>query len=222
MIVLIFDVETTGLLPKNNTDSPVYITQLSFAMYDAKKNRLIKTYNAYINIPEEVPISNKITELTGIDRKKLSSEGIDIIDVLETFYDAYCRADIIVAHNLDFDSKVMEIEANRNYDRLTNKELAPYIVWMFDSIYKKLTNLVMKCTMKMSKELCNIQRVNSRGPYIKFPTLCELYEKLFHTKPENLHNSMIDVLACLRCYLKLDHNIDMSDCDFSYYIEKAL
>ena len=224
MNVLIFDVETTGLVPKTTKDPPVYITQLSFALYDVMNDRLIKTYNEFINIPEHIPISEKITQITGIDREKLSSEGVDIIDVLEKFYDAYCRADIVVAHNLDFDSKVMEIEANRNYERLKNKnkELAPYIVWMFDNICTKLTNIEMKCTMKLSKELCNIERVNSRGPYIKFPTLCELYEKLFHTKPENLHNSMVDVLVCLRCYLKMEHSIDMSDEDFHSYIKMTL
>jgi DNA polymerase-3 subunit alpha len=171
-----------------------------------------------------VTISEKVTQITGIDREKLNAEGVDIIDVLEQFYHAYCRADIIVAHNFDFDSKVIEIEANRNYERMENKnkELAPHIVWMFDPIYQKLTNIVMKCTMKMSKELCNIERVNSRGTYIKFPTLCELYEKLFHTKPENLHNSMMDVLVCLRCYLKMEHNIEISDGDFYYYISRLV
>jgi len=222
MIVLIFDVETTGLLPKTNTDPPVYITQLSLALYDVKNNQLLKTYNAFVKIPEDVTISDKVTQITGIDRAKLNAEGVDIVDVLERFYDAYSRANIMVAHNLDFDSKVIEIEANRNYDRLLNKETAPHIVWMFDSMYATLTNVVMKCTMKMSKELCNIERVNSRGPYIKFPTLCELYEKLFHTKPENLHNSMMDVLVCLRCYLKMEHNIDISDGDFYSYIKVAL
>jgi len=224
MNVLIFDVETTGLLPKTIADPPVYITQLSFALYDIRNHHLLKTYNAYIDIPEHVTISEKITQITGIDREKLLSEGMDIVDVLEQFYDAYCRADIVVAHNLDFDSKVMEIEANRNYERLKtkNKETAPHIVWMFDSIYTKLTNIEMKCTMKMSKALCNIERVNSRGTYIKFPTLCELYEKLFHTKPENLHNSMIDVLVCLRCYLKMEHNIDLSDGDFYSCVKNVL
>jgi DNA polymerase III epsilon subunit-like protein len=224
MNALIFDVETTGLLPKTELDPPVYITQLSFALYDLSNKELLKTYNAYIKIPEHVTISEKVTQITGIDREKLDAEGVDIIDVLVIFYDAYCEADIVVAHNLDFDSKVMEIEANRNYERLKieNYESAPHIVWMFDSMYAKLTNIEMKCTMKMSKALCNIERVNSRGTYIKFPTLCELYEKLFHTKPENLHNSMIDVLVCLRCYLKLDHNIDISDGDFYSYIKVAL
>jgi DNA polymerase III epsilon subunit-like protein len=222
MYALIFDVETTGLIPKNKTDPPVYITQLSFALYDVNNRQLIKTYNAYINIPKHVSIHPKITQLTGIDREKLNNEGVDIVEALEAFYDAYIRVDIIVAHNLEFDSKVMEIESNRNYERFIDKEKAPHIVWMFDSIYMKLQNVEMKCTMMLSKELCNIERINSRGPYIKFPSLCEMYEKLFHTKPENLHNSMIDVLVCLRCYLKMEHNQTITDEEFSSYLSTVL
>jgi DNA polymerase-3 subunit alpha len=222
MNVLIFDVETTGLLPKTKDDPQVYITQLSFALYDTKNNRLIKTYNAFINIPEDVVISEKITQITGIDREKLNKDGIDIVEALEVFFDAYSRADVIVAHNLDFDSKVMEVEAARNYERFTNRETAPFIVWMFDSIYNKLFDIQMKCSMKMSIDLCNIQKKNSFGTYKKYPTLCELYETLFHTKPENLHNSMMDVIVCLRCYLKMDYNIDISESDFSSFIARAI
>ena len=222
MNVLIFDVETTGLLPKTKHDPQVYITQLSFALYDTKNNRLIKTYNAFINIPEDVVISEKITQITGIDREKLNKDGIDIVEALEVFFDAYSRADVIVAHNLEFDSKIMEIEAARNYERFTNREIAPFIVWMFDSIYNKLYDIQMKCSMKMSIDLCNIQKKNSFGTYKKYPTLCELYETLFHTKPENLHNSMMDVIVCLRCYLKMDYNIDISESDFSSFIARAI
>ena len=222
MNILIFDVETTGLLPKTQFDPQIYITQLSFALYDTKNNRLIKTYNAFINIPEEVVISEKITQITGIDREKLNKDGIDIVEALEIFFDAYSRTDIVVAHNLDFDSKVMEIETARNYERFTNRETAPFIVWMFDSIHNKLYDIQMKCSMKMSIDLCNIQKKNSFGTYKKFPTLCELYEKLFHTKPENLHNSMVDVIVCLRCYLKMDYNIDISDSEFSSFIARAI
>jgi DNA polymerase-3 subunit alpha len=222
MNVLIFDVETTGLLPKTKDDPQVYITQLSFALYDTKNNRLIKTYNAFINIPEHVVISEKITQITGIDREKLNKDGIDIVEALEVFFDAYSRADVIVAHNLEFDSKIMEIEAARNYERFTNREIAPFIVWMFDSIYNKLYDIQMKCSMKMSIDLCNIQKKNSFGTYKKYPTLCELYETLFHTKPENLHNSMMDVIVCLRCYLKMDYNIDISESDFSSFIARAI
>ena len=48
-----------------------------------------------------------------------------------------------------------------------------------------------------------------RLPSKKWPKLCELYGKLFDgATVDGLHNSMIDVLACLRCYLKMRHVYD--------------
>ena len=224
MNLLIFDVESTGLLPTKPSDKSPYITQLSFVVYNLLENKLIKRYNAYIQIPESIEISEKITQITGISREILDEKGIDITIALEQLYDAYCRADIVVAHNLDFDSKLIEIETKRNYNRFENKENNLFILWMFgnNEIYKKLTNIQMKCSMKMSIDLCNIERINSNGIYKKFPTLCELYEKLFHIKPENLHNSMIDVLVCLRCYLKMEYNILIEESAFLNYIESVL
>jgi hypothetical protein len=117
---------------------------------------------------------------------------------------------------------MIEIEATRNQAMFKNSELAFYIMRMFN-IHSKLATLQLKCTMRKSIDLCNIQRINSRGnTYKKFPTLSELYEKLFDVIPENLHNSMIDVLVCLRCYLKMDHNIDISDSQFASYIINSM
>jgi len=31
---------------------------------------------------------------------------------------------------------------------------------------------------------------------------------LFNENPDGLHNSMMDVLVCLRCYLKMRHRLD--------------
>ena len=64
--------------------------------------------------------------------------------------------------------------------------------------------------MKKGTDLCNIL-VESKNPKYppskKWPRLNELYTKLFDgATVDGLHNSMIDVLACLRCYLKMRHN----------------
>lgn len=217
MNILTVDVETTGLLT-NHT----YITQLSFAVYDTGLKELTKTYNAFIKIPPDIIISDKITEITGITREKLDVDGIDITDALEEFYNAYCQSDRIVAHNLSFDSKMIEIESNRNQAMFKNSELAFHIVRMFTT-HSKLETLQLKCTMRKNVDFCNIQRINSRGnAHKKFPTLSELYEKLFDVIPENLHNSMIDVLVCLRCYLKIDHDIDISDSQFATHVINSL
>jgi hypothetical protein len=65
------------------------------------------------------------------------------------------------------------------------------------------------CTMKESIELCNIERENKRGKYLKYPTLSELHNKLFGVIPKNLHNSLNDVLISLRCFLKLKYDVDV-------------
>jgi hypothetical protein len=65
------------------------------------------------------------------------------------------------------------------------------------------------CTMKNSIDLCNIKKTNVRGnEYKKFPKLVELYEKIFGCQPSGLHNSLVDVYACLRCYLSIKNEGD--------------
>jgi hypothetical protein len=58
--------------------------------------------------------------------------------------------------------------------------------------------------------LCNIKAVNVSGKeYTKFPTLSELHKELFQTIPVNLHNSLNDVVVCLRCYYMLEKKEDI-------------
>jgi DNA polymerase III epsilon subunit-like protein len=83
------------------------------------------------------------------------------------------------------------------------------------------------CTMKHSIDVCNLvlesHRMGKLGPheftvevlihgmmyskrmYKKYPTLAELYHKLFGSVPTGLHDSMVDVETCLQCYLKMNH-----------------
>jgi hypothetical protein len=66
------------------------------------------------------------------------------------------------------------------------------------------------CTMQESVDLCAIQIVNRKGEsFKKFPKLIELHEKLFSMSPKNLHNSLNDVLVCLRCFYKLKFQEDI-------------
>lgn len=206
--VLIVDVETTGLLPKKkdiiSLDKYPHILQLSFILYDITKNKIQEKYNAYIKVDEDVEISAKITEITGITREICDSKGVPITEALAALYDAYIMSDSIVAHNMDFDSKMISIECLRNSELLSDQ--FPLITKMFDKNYNMFYCIDVECTMRMSVDLCNIHIPSAYGgSYKKFPTLAELYRKLFGEVPGNLHNSMMDVLVCLRCYLKMRH-----------------
>ena len=53
------------------------------------------------------------------------------------------------------------------------------------------------------------------------PKLVELYQELFRGTPANLHNSLVDTLVCMRCYLKMRHGIDIDEGDFAKMLADA-
>lgn len=215
---LVFDVESTGLLPKTRRNStnaaPIteypYILQLSFAIYDLSQKKVIRQYDSYIDIPDEVVISEFITELTGATKELCKTKGRPIVEVLEQFYEAYMFCEGIVAHNMDFDEKMIMVELERNRPAIMEK--APYCFMTFNPMYEKVHGIERYCTMKRGTDICNIlveSKMPGRPPSKKWPKLIELYGKLFDgATVDGLHNSMIDVLTCLRCYLKMRHGYD--------------
>ena len=55
----------------------------------------------------------------------------------------------------------------------------------------------------------------------KFPRLNELYSKLFDTPlPGDMHNSIVDVLVCLRCFLKLRGVAEMPENTFLELVDQ--
>lgn len=215
-LALFFDVETTGLIPKGviiskgdiSLELLPYILQVSFVVWNMDTNTIDTKYNTYINIPSKIHILPEIEKLTGITREKCH-HGVVITEALDKLYEAYIRCNTIVAHNIEFDSNMMRIELARNTGRKTR-----HLGDLLNTGYEKSTNKLRYCTMVQSVELCNItvQTIDKRGQpyqYKKFPKLAELYEKLFGIVPENLHDSMVDTIACLKCYMKMRFNKDI-------------
>ena len=99
------------------------------------------------------------------------------------FKECMDKCDLIVGHNLHFDVTVLKAECLRN------------------QIPFELTKPTY-CTMKSTTKLCGLG---------KYPRLGFLHEFLFHEEAENLHSSMIDVLVCIRCYMKLMHSVDICE-----------
>lgn len=217
-VILVFDVETSGLLPKKDNKSNVnhiqieeypHILQLSYAKYDIVTNTLLETYDTYIKVKKDVEISQTITDLTGITRKDIL-RGINIIDALSKFYEAYITSDVIVAHNNEFDIKMILIEIERNRIEILKK--SPECMTIFNPTYEELNGVEHYCTMRKGTIIANIiveSKIQGRPPTLKWPRLNELYGKLFDNETvKGLHNAMVDVLVCLRCYMKMRHNYD--------------
>jgi len=216
-MILVFDVETTGLLPKKERGSPIeptiemypFIIQLSFVLYDIIEGCIVRSYNSYVKIPENIDISMEVTGLTGITKNICNEKGNNIIDILSEFYDAYMMSEVIVAHNIDFDEQMILIELQRNRQEFLNK--APYCLTIFNKTYEKLKGVERYCTMKRGTDICNIivpSKIPGNNPSKKWPRLNELHQTLFGEVPEGMHDAFVDTTACLRCYLKMRHGIN--------------
>ena len=197
MRVLVFDTETSGLIPKKYeslTECP-YILQLACILVDTDGSKVINkidSINEIINAPID-KLDDKVMEITGLTIEKVKS-GVEIVPLLNKLKNMMENCDVLVAHNLEFDSNMIKLECIRN-DIELNVSKACY------------------CTMKKSTQLCNIQKENSFGKYLKWPTLEELHKHLFPTvEVKNLHDAYVDSILCLRCYLMLNCKLDIYEC----------
>ncbi len=203
--VMIFDVETTGLIPQNRETKSLsempHIIQISFVIFDTQSWSVVGSFDSYIRISPDIDISDKITTLTGITRE-MCDKGDTIQNTMRYFYEEYMKCDIIVAHNIEFDKEMVRIEMERivydGYNKVFNKE------------YEKSVEKVLYCTMKYGRNICKIELNGKNGTYYKNPKLVELYEILFGMTPKGLHSSLIDTYICMRCFVKMRFKFDLS------------
>lgn len=200
---LIFDTETTGLIPKytrinSKTDLTKlpYIVQISWILFDNKTQTILNEQDHIIKMNEGISIPIEASNIHGITNEISQTKGKPINDVLKLFLDDMKKTHYAVAHNIKFDEKMINIECLRN------------------NICNKITNNVINyCTVLNSVELCKIKTICKKTgkEYNKYPKLEELNNFLFNEKDtlKNLHNSLADILICLRCYYKLITNVDL-------------
>ena len=208
MRVLVFDTETTGLPDGhpsfNDLEKWPYVIQLSYCLYDCTLEKIIIENDHIISLDDNVVITPKSIEMHKITKEISQNQGIPIERALETFNICLQSADIIMAHNLSFDKRMLIVEHIRSKKKAKNNR---------DYDLKSQTQLLFPlnkrhyCTMRESKNLCAIKAISSKDgeEYIKFPTLSELHQKLFSVLPDQsaIHNSLIDVRLCLKCGLDL-------------------
>lgn len=207
--VLLFDTETTGLLPKNMpknwwelTNDELreypYITQLSAVLYDVTNQKVVQVFNTYIRIPDHAVIPDIVTQLTGITREKCDG-GMQIRDALRQFQTMFDKCENIVAHNMWFDSKMLKIEFKRNH--------------MYCNIFKDYNK--MNCTMIEGMRYIGANR---------FVKLSYLYESLFPDSSladVKLHDSLADTIVCLRCYLKVFCGQEITNAQFAKMLKST-
>jgi DNA polymerase-3 subunit alpha len=184
---LIFDTETTGLprsysAPLTDFDNWPRMVQVAWQLHDAQGN-LINS-NSIIIKPEGYTIPFNAVQIHGITNERAIEEGQDLKTVLQEFVDAVNQCQYLCGHNIEFDNNIIGSELLRC--GLENSLAAkPFIDTKNDQ----------------TTEYCAIP--GGRGGKFKWPTLTELYTKLFNASFEEAHNAAFDVLATGKVFFEI-------------------
>lgn len=102
MLLLGFDLETTGLDPQN--DRPIEVGML---LYSTGQSKTLES--AGYLVKSDVPVPSLITKLTGITQSAVDKFGYDSRTALDSFIELMVQADAVVGQNIiRFDKRFLE------------------------------------------------------------------------------------------------------------------
>lgn len=184
---LYFDTETIGKIPREPTplEALPHIVQLGAILWGDRAG-LIQSMEAIIH-PNGWMIPDEAAAVHGITQEMAENFGVPILFPLG-FFSHLCRqADEIIAHNIDFDLKMVSAELERLGKPNLAKEVRPF------------------CTMLGSKNHCKIPGLYKDW---KWPKLEEAYKHFFGEELTGAHKATADLLACQRIH---QHLISIGD-----------
>lgn len=182
---LFIDTETTGL-PDNKyirprSESWPRMVQLAWIVAD--ETGKVISYNSRIIKPQGFLIPDEAQMIHKISTSYAEENGESLISVLTDFLSDLHYCGFIVGHNVMFDVNTIQSELIKSGFKLNIQSNKPVLD-----------------TMKLSKDYCNFTDINGK---IKYPTLSELYLKVFRWDFTNAHNALRDVDVTKECFFKL-------------------
>lgn len=181
---LVLDTETTGF-PARRGSQPynfhdfddARMIELGYAVVDVLTGETVREVNLLVDHPEVTEITN--THIHGIEHETVRAHGVSVHTALECLFTDLEEVDVIVAHNLEFDAKIIKAEAFRAGRR--------------DLVY----------AFRAKPAVCTMQWAARVFDWAKYPKLVELHDHLFDAPYEQTHRALDDVRACVKCYLVL-------------------
>jgi len=181
---LFFDTETSGLprnwsAPASDVGNWPRLVQLGWLCCDGA-GQLLRSQQ-YLVKPQGFQITGEAVEVHGITTAVALRDGVDLGPVLAEFAADVGASRVVVAHNLDFDQRVIQAEFHR-------AQLAD-----------PFAGKTRVCTMKETADFCRLP-----GKYgYKWPNLTELHRQLFGEPFDGAHGALADAEACMRCFFHL-------------------
>lgn len=181
---LFFDTETTGLpraynAPAWQLDNWPRLVQLAWIVTDSV-GKEIRAQEHLIQ-PDGFRIPWRSAWVHRITTRRAQRHGIALEQAMADFTTDLDQADVLIAHNMAFDEKIVGAE----FLRLGQPDLVAL--------------KPRRCTMKWSRHFCAL--IGPTG--YKWPSLQELHKQLFHRRFRDAHHALTDVRACARCYFEL-------------------
>lgn len=183
---LIFDTETTGLprdynAPLTDFDNWPRLVQIAWQLHDTN-GKLVSNQNLIVK-PEGFSIPFNAEKVHGISTERAMREGRDLREVIMLFLEDVNQANYLAGHNIEFDNNVMGCELLRLGEVNYLQE-------------KKSLD-----TKDLSTDFCAIP--GGKGGKFKWPTLTELYVKLFNESFGDGHDAAYDVSATGKAFFEL-------------------
>lgn len=193
-MILFYDTETTGLPDfKARSDEPTqpHLVQLALVLHDDACVEI--RGGSWIIKPDGWIIPPELTAIHGISQERAMDEGIPEWEAMEHFIQAANRTTLRVAHNENFDRRIMRIAMLRygiERDVVEFMEARP----SFDTCRAALPIVNLPPTAKMMEK-----RMMSPKP----PKLEECMKHFFDEDLPGAHDALVDTRACARVYWHL-------------------
>ena len=151
------------------------------------KKLLKQGYN--VNVFKEVKKTEKTISILSENIKRWNgNEKVSIREVNSKFFCDLEEVELLVAHNIMFDYKIMLVNALRDPENQVHNIMILEKMKKQDKCF---------CTMEKSKQICKCFKYP--------PSLNKTYEELFGYSPDEskLHDSLFDVVITLRVFVQI-------------------
>jgi DNA polymerase-3 subunit alpha len=176
---LIFDTETTGLprnykAPLSDFDNWPRMVQIAWQLHD--DGGALLHHDSIIIKPEGYSIPFNAVQIHGITNERANEEGQDLKNILLQFAEVVNKTTYLCGHNIEFDISIIGSE---------------FLRCGLPNIFEGKQIIDTKSDETTS--FCAIP--GGKGGKFKWPTLTELYSKLFSDTFAEAHNAAFDVAA---------------------------
>lgn len=183
---LFFDTETTGFPSPNlpgRDPKQGRVCQWAALLTD-KDGRSLAEFSTLV-APDGWAIGSGAQAVHGISDAFATEHGMASYQAFGVIISMIHRAQVIVAHNLDFDWKMLHIEASAHNAKMDG-----------------LADRQRYCTMEATTPICRIPK--ARGTGYKWPKLAEAVKIVCNREPsENAHDAMVDTRDCRDVFFAL-------------------